>query len=363
MWSAAENRHVVMSEKEQRRKGYPNVRRLRTRAMRGKARAGRPNARDYNAGEGHRLAARRDAYLAWLESRNLAAMTIDHRRAELETFFAWSAERGLDDPREITLAILEAYQRSVSRYRKANGKPLANRTQRKRLATVQDYFRYLVRHGVLGANPASELVLPKKETRLPEEALTQSQIDDLLNVPDTADPLGVRDRAMLELFYATAVRRSELARLEVRDLNREAATLRVRLGKGKKDRVLPVGSAALHWCERYLEEVRPRLEIDTSVQTLFLTGYGEGFHPNALGYLVGKHLRKAGIEKGGPHLIRHTCAQHLLEGGADIRYIQKLLGHASLETTAIYTEMSVEALRRVYSACHPAETRWREKGR
>jgi integrase/recombinase XerD len=349
--------------KEDREKGYNNVRRLRTRAQRGKAKGGRPDSKTDAQGDGLELAAQRDDYLGWLQARNLSPETVDHRRGDLETFFAWAAERGLARPAEITLAILEAFQRHVSNHRKQNGKPLANRTQRKRLATVQDYFRYLVRHGILPANPASELVLPKKENRLPEEALTQSQIDNVLNVPDVADPLGIRDRAMLELLYATAIRRSELARLETRDLNREAATLRVRLGKGKKDRVVPVGSAALHWCERYLEEVRPRLEIDARETVLFLTGYGAGFHPNALGYLVGKHLRAAAIEKGGPHLIRHTCAQHLLDGGADIRYIQKLLGHASLETTAIYTEMSVEALRRVYSACHPAERRWREKGR
>ncbi len=159
------------------------------------------------------------------------------------------------------------------------------------------------------ANPASELVLPKKESRLPEQALTLSQIDDVLNAPDVGDALGLRDRAMLELLYATAIRRSELARLEVGDLNREAATLRVRLGKGKNDRVVPVGTRALHWCERYVEEVRPRLEIVSGEQTLFLTRYGEGFHPNALGYLIAKHLCKAGIEKGGSHLLRHAPAR------------------------------------------------------
>jgi integrase/recombinase XerD len=349
--------------KEEREKGYRNIRRLRTRAQRGKAKGGRPDNKPDAQGDGLELAAERDAYLGWLQGRNLAAETIDHRRGDLELFFAWAAERDLTTPQQITLAILEAYQRHVSQYRKQNGKPLANRTQRKRLSTVQDYFRYLVRHGILQANPASELVLPKKESRLPEQSLTLAQIDDVLNVPDIADSLGIRDRAMLEVLYATAIRRSELARLETQDLNREAATLRVRLGKGKKDRIVPIGARALHWCERYIEEVRPRLQIDHAVGTLFLTGYGEGFHPNALGYLIGKYLRGGGVEKGGAHIIRHTCAQHLLEGGADIRYIQKLLGHASLETTAIYTEMSVEALRRVYSACHPAETRWKEKGR
>ena len=343
-------------------KGYSNVRRLRSRVERGQAKGGRPDAKPDAQAEGFELASHRDDYFAWLEGRNFSPETIDHRRDDLGLFFAWSAERGLAAAGEITLAILEAYQRHIARYRKKNGKPLANRTQRKRLGTVQDYFRWLVRQGILQANPASELILPRKETRLPEQALSLSQIDEVLSQPATPDPLGIRDRAMLELLYATAIRRSELARLEVGDLNREAATLRVRLGKGKKDRVVPVGVRALRWCERYLEEVRPRLEITAHVPTFFLTGYGEGFHPNALGYLVRKYLRAAGIAKGGPHLIRHTCATHLLEGGADIRYIQKLLGHASLDTTAIYTEMSVEALRRVYSACHPAERRWKEKG-
>ena len=263
----------------------------------------------------------------------------------------------------MTLAILEAYQRHVIRYRKANGKPLANRTIHKRIGAVQDYFRWLVRNGILPANPASELILPKKEARLPEQALTLPQVDNLLNQPDVSDPLGIRDRAMLELLYATALRRSELARLEAPDLNREAATLRVRQGKGGKDRVVPVGGRALRWCERYAEEVRPRLVIDSGELTFFLTGYGAAFHPNALGSLIARYFRAADIAKGGAHLLRHTCATHLLEGGADIRYIQKLLGHASLETTAIYTEMSVESLRRVYAECHPAERRWRESSR
>ena len=352
-----------MGKKEEREKGYNNVRRLRSRVQRGKAKGGRPDAKPDAQADGLELAAWRDDYLSWLTARNLSPETVDHRRGELELFFAWAAERDLLTPQAITLAILEAYQRHVASYRKQNGKPLANRSQRKRLASVQDYFRYLVRHGILQANPASELILPKKESRLPEQSLTLAQMDNILGVPDVDDALGLRDRAMLELLYATAIRRSELARLEAQDFHREAATLRVRLGKGKKDRIVPVGSRALHWCERYLEEVRPRLQIEHSVGTLFLTGYGEGFHPNALGYLIAKTMRAADIEKGGAHLIRHTCAQHLLDGGADIRYIQKLLGHASLETTAIYTEMSVESLRRVYSACHPAETRWKEKGR
>lgn len=346
-----------------RKQGYQNVRRLRTRMERGKAKGGRPDRSGSELPGEYELAAHRDSYLEWLESRSLSGETIDHRRGDLDLFFAWALERGVRDAPQVTLAILESYQKHVACYRKANGKPLATRSQRKRLGAVQDYFRFLVRHGILSANPASDLIMPKKEARLPEQALTIHQVDAVLAVPDIDDELGIRDRAMLELLYATAIRRSELAGLKVEDLNREAGTLIIRLGKGKKDRIVPVGSCAMHWCERYLEEVRPKLEIDASERALFLTGYGAGFHPNALGYTIRKRIRAAGIEKGGAHLMRHSCAQHLLEGGADIRYIQKLLGHASLETTAIYTEMSVEALRRVYSACHPAEKRWKEKGR
>lgn len=344
-----------------RRKGYSNVRRLRTRAVRGGKKAGAPNAKDYTAGEGSELAAHRPAYLAWLASRNLSTMTIDHRRGDLELFFAWAELRGLSGPHEVTLAVLETYQRHVSRHRKKDGKPLAGRTQRKRLGAVQDYFRYLVRHAVIPANPASELVMPRKESRLPEQALAASQIAELMDAPDVDDPLGLRDRAMLELLYATAIRRGELAALGRGDLNTANAVLHVRQGKGKKDRVVPAGSRALHWCGRYLDEVRPLLEVAGGGDALFLTGYGEGFHPNALGYLISKYLRAAGIEKGGAHLLRHTCATHMLEGGADIRFIQRMLGHASLETTAIYTEMSAEALRRVYEASHPAEVGWKER--
>lgn len=354
-----------MSEKPNnrgRKKGYKNVRRLRTRAERGKAKGGRPDESASKLPEEYELAAQRVPYLEWLESRSLSPETIDHRRDDLELFFTWAFERGISDALQISLPVLESYQKHVARYKKANGKPLATRSQRKRLGAVKDYFRFLVRHGILPANPASELIMPKKEARLPEQALTLHQVDEVLAVPDISDELGLRDRTMLELLYATAIRRSELARLEVDDLNRETGTLRV-MGKGKKERILPVGSAAMHWCERYLEEVRPKLEIDSAERTLFLTGYGAGFHPNALGYTIQKRLRAAGVEKGGAHILRHSCAQHMLEGGADIRYIQKLLGHASLETTAIYTEMSVEALRRVYSACHPAERRWKQKGR
>jgi len=343
-----------------RTKGFDNVRRLRTRATRGKAQGGTtPRA---VAAPRNELSAGREPYLRWLEGRKLATETLHHRRADLDQFFTWADAHGIQSAPEVTLAVLESYQRWLGRYRKKDGKPLSSRTLRGRLATLQDYFRWLVRHGLLGANPASELVLPRKVRRLPEQGLSLARIDALMSAPDLGDPLGVRDRAMLETLYGTALRLGELARLSLDDLHLETRTLHVREGKGGKDRLVPLGERTRHWLLRYLEETRPRLELDPGVRTVFLTGYGEGFHSVALGAAIRKYLRAADVAKGGAHLLRHTCATHLLEGGADIRYIQKLLGHASLETTAIYTEMSVEALRQVFEACHPAEKRWKERG-
>jgi len=345
--------------KEERKKGFENIRRLRTRAKRGKAQGA--TITKSSGAPTNNLSEPRDTYLQWLEGRKLAEQTIEHRRAALNQFFTWADNHGVTNSNEVTLAMLESYQRWLGRYRKKDGKPLSGRTLRQRLSTLQGYFRYLVRHGLLGANPASELILPRKETRLPEQALSTHQIDALMSVPDLDDPLGIRDRTMLELFYGTALRLGELQKLELHDIQQSKKTLLVRQGKGKKDRIVPVGERAMHWLEKYLDEVRPKLELRLETQAAFLTGYGEAFHPNALGYLIRKHLRAADIAKGGAHLLRHSCATHMLEGGADIRYIQKLLGHASLETTAIYTEMNVESLRQVFAACHPAEKRWKEK--
>ena len=199
------------------------------------------------------------------------------------------------------------------------------------------------------------------EKRLPAEALSLREVETILAVPNLADPLGIRDRAILEMLYSCGLRRAELARLEIADLNRDRRTLRIRQGKGKKDRVIPIGQRALAWAERYVAEVRPRLCLDTRQRALFLTGYGGPFNPDVLSRMATEFIRKAEIGRPGScHLFRHTCATHLLEGGADIRFIQQLLGHEKLETTAIYTEVSIKQLQEVHARCHPAEQPLRE---
>lgn len=160
---------------------------------------------------------------------------------------------------------------------------------------------------------------------------------------------------MLELFYSTGIRRTELCRLDLPDVNTERRTVHVRQGKGKKDRMVPVGLRAIEWIERYLKEVRPRLCLDTRTQALFLTGYGDAFNPDVLSRMVSGWLTQAGLKrKGCCHVLRHSCATHMLDNGADIRFIQQLLGHEKLETTAICTEVSIKQLQEVHARCHPS---------
>lgn len=293
-------------------------------------------------------------YLHYLTSRNYSPFTIERRGQALRRFLEWTLERGIARADEITLPILEAYQGWLWRYRKPDGKTMSINTQRGELNIMQRYFSWLVRQRVILSNPASELELPRKENLLPPEALTLRQIGSVMSVPDITDALGIRDRAILETFYSTGIRRAELTKLRLEDLNHERATLRV-FGKGNKERIVPVGKKALHWLDRYLEEVRPRLVIRADVRALFLTGLGEAFPAQGLGQHVSALMRRAEVPKGGAHLLRHTCATHLLEGGADQRFIQQLLGHASADTTALYAQVSITQLQQVHARCHPAE--------
>ncbi len=335
------------------RTGYNAVRWMRQRGQ--AKRGGNERPEDGLDRSPETLTAHAEHYLEWLRIHNRTESSVESKWKELTPFLRWCEERGLKVPQGITRSMLESYQRWLWRYRKANGQPLGVSTQRGRLSTVKIFFAWLCKQRILEANPASELELPRVEKRLPVEALARSEVETLLCVPDIADPLGLRDRAMLELFYSTGIRRSELVHLDLYDLKAEKRLLHIRQGKGRKDRVVPVGTRALMWVQRYLDEVRPLLVLDPGVQALFLSGYGDAFNPQVLGRIVSKHIKAADLGRaGGAHLLRHTCATHLLEGGADIRYIQQLLGHEKLETTAIYTEVSIVQLQAVHERCHPA---------
>lgn len=338
-------------------RGYEATKRLRSRSR--KSRGGKAKeALFFDRSCLDSLARQSDDYVEWLSIRNYTEDTVEDRRFSLDWFLSWCQERSLSKSSTITLPILESYQRSLHRYRKANGKPLGASSQRNRLTAVRDFFRWLCRSGRIPWNPASELELPRPEKRLPEDPPSPSQIEAVLAQPDLSDPLGLRDRTMMELFYSTGMRRFEIVNLQSHDPNFERKIIRIRQGKGKKDRVAPVGERALSWLERYLDEVRPLLAVKRGESALFLSSYGEAFNPDVLSRKVSKYIKNADMGKSGScHLFRHACATHMHEAGADIRFIQQLLGHEKLETTQIYTEVSIKQLQEVHRRTHPASSR------
>jgi integrase/recombinase XerD len=293
-------------------------------------------------------------YLEWMRMKNYSAHTVDSYRYAIESFTEWAAVRAVTRPNEVTKPILERYQRHLYHRRKTNGRPLAFKSQVTRLLPLKSFFKWLARQNVLLWNPASELELPRPERRLPKHVLNREEAERVIAQPDVNDELGLRDRAILETLYATGVRRSELVALAVSDLDIERGTLMVRLGKGKKDRMIPISERAIGWIDKYLADARPSLVVDPKVATLFLSHFGEAIAPSHLTARVRAYVEAAEIGKRGAcHLFRHTMATLMLEGGADIRFVQEMLGHASLETTEIYTRVSIRKLKAIYEATHP----------
>ena len=251
--------------------------------------------------------------------------------------------------------MIERYQRRLFYYRKRDGGRLSLSSQSHWLTAVRSWFDWLTRERLIDQNPAAEMQLPREEKRLPRHALSLTEAEAVLAQADITTALGLRDRAMLETLYSTGLRRAELLSLELSDLDRERTTVLVRRGKGNKDRFVPIGIRALAWIDKYLREARPQLVDDSATAILFLTSTGRGLHPNHLSALVRRYLEGAGIAKPGAcHLFRHCVATLMLERGADVRFIQAMLGHSSLATTQIYTHVSIGKLCQVHRKTHPA---------
>lgn len=315
---------------------------------RGRAPAERPIA------EPGTLGAHAAAYGAWMEERHYSPRTVRMARVYLGYFAAWAAERGIVRPSEVTLPIVERYQRHLFHHRKANGKPLSWVSQAGRLGSVKGLFRYLVRQHVVLSNPASDLVMPRPERRLPKHVLTASEMEAVLAIPYLGGALGLRDRALLEMLYATGMRRSEVLSLKLDDVDLERGTVVVRQGKNNKDRVLPVGERAMAWLDKYLREVRAGWACGDDEAVVFLGHTGLPLAPEYVTHRVREIVEAAKIGKRGScHLFRHTMATLMLENGADVRYVQEMLGHASLETTSLYTRVSIRMLTQVHAATHP----------
>jgi integrase/recombinase XerD len=309
-------------------------------------------------------------FLQWMAARHFSEYSIKLRRIELGYFIAWCEERSVQRPDDVTRALLERYRQAVFNHRRQDkspqqGQPLSWQTQTKRLIAVRVFFQWLTRQHYLLYNPASELELPRAQQRLPRHVLTVAEVEQVLNAIDVHDEsgLGIRDRAMLETLYSTGMRRGELVALALNDVDLERGTLLIRQGKYNKDRVVPIGERACRWIEKYVHTVRAdyldAMQPDAGV--LFLATHGEAMQGKQLSGIVKKAIEAADLERfrtthpnAACHLFRHACATHMLEAGADIRFIQALLGHADLSTTEVYTRVSILQLKAVHDRTHPA---------
>jgi integrase/recombinase XerD len=294
------------------------------------------------------------AFLQRLRDRDYAESTVNQRRSYLNDFIEWAEARSLSRPTELTRDVLERYQRHLANRRTKADKPMSFRTQCGHLSALRAWFRWLVRYQHIVHNTAQDLELPRLPHPLPQHVLTNSEAEEIINQTDIMSPLGVRDRSILETFYSTGIRRTELVNLHLHDVDTVRGVLAVRRGKGRKDRMVPIGARALAWLEKYRTEVRPQLLENEAQTALYLTRFGGPFSASYLSKLVSDYVTAAVHQEGSCHRFRHALATSMLEHGADSRFIQAMLGHAKLETTQIYTRVSITKLKEVHERTHPS---------
>jgi integrase/recombinase XerD len=303
----------------------------------------------------------------WLGAINYSPKTRVNYLRDVKGFITWLADNtSLASIVEVTPAELQQYQMAIYNYERVaqtsvcgdgEKKRLAVGTQACRLAAVRKFFSWLAAEQQIAYNPASALQPPKQPQRLPANVLTRSEAKRLIESTPTIRPRDIRDRAILEVLYSTGIRRAELIALTIYDVDFDNATLRIERGKGGSTRIVPLTETARSALKLYLEEARGVFARETTQTRLFVSSRSGGPLDDAdIVRIVEKAARRAKIKKHiTPHTLRHTCATHLLKGKADIRQIQKLLGHRRLSSTEVYTHVEISDLREVISRCHPRE--------
>lgn len=297
------------------------------------------------------LQARR--YLRWMEQTGYRSTTIHTRTKYLDWFVDWCAQRAIYRPEEVDAVLALRYQRYWFEYRKADGRPLSFDSQNDRITAVRELYRYLRKQGVVLYSAFDDLTLARCDDRLPRAVLSVEQVAAVLAQPDLKTVMGLRDRAMLEVFYATGIRRAELLGLCLFDLDFANTSLFIRNTKNRTDRKIPISLRALEWVEKYLQQVRP-LFVKENVAEVFLSQQGFVLEASYLTSIVSGYMRSSDIPQGSCHAFRHSCATHMLEHGADLRYVQEMLGHKDVSSTQIYTRVSLTKLKDVYAQSHPS---------
>jgi site-specific recombinase XerD len=285
-----------------------------------------------------------DAYLDWMRARGASAATVRAYAADLGQLERWLSAAGLT-PERADAGTLRRYAAHLGTLRYAPA------TAARKLSAVRGAYAWMQDRGVIERSPAALIPGPRRARTLPA-TLSADEVARLLDAPAGAEPRDLRDRALLELLYGCGLRAAEACDLDMRDLRLEAGSLRV-TGKGSKQRVVPIGGAAEAAIERYLARGRPRMVTGGRCERLFVSVRGRPLHPSDVRRALLRALERAGVAQRSPHALRHTFATHLLEGGADLRSIQDMLGHASVGTTQVYTHVSVRHLRTAHANAHP----------
>jgi integrase/recombinase XerD len=281
----------------------------------------------------------------WLED-GLSRNTLDSYRRDLRQFGSWlEAQDGCD--------LLSAGQAQIQEYLAHKFRARARASSAARLlSSLKRFYRHAVRQNLISADPTLRIEAPKLPRSLPK-TLTEADVENLLSAPAVDEPLGLRDRAMLEVLYASGLRVSELVTLSVPQVSRDMGVVRV-LGKGSKERLVPLGEEALGWLERYLRESRPALLGQRVSDALFVTARAAAMTRQSFWHLIKRYALQAGLNKPiSPHTLRHAFATHLLNHGADLRVVQLLLGHSDISTTQIYTHVARERMKQLHAKHHP----------
>lgn len=291
-----------------------------------------------------------------LEMENYSAKTISDYLNQLQFFLRYLQKANMEELSQIDKENIHQYQLYLYN-NQAKGKSLSLETQYARLVPLKTFFRWLVKRGYFLYDPTTQLELPKRKKNLPKGIMTRIEINRILAQPDPETSLGLRDKAILELLYSTGIRNSELRNLTIYDVDTNHGELRINQGKGRKDRIIPLGEIAAKYLETYLQNSRPKLVKEKKEHNLlFVSKNGQKLTLANLLWLIAKYTNQAKITKHiTAHSFRHTCATHMLRGKSNLRYIQELLGHSSIATTQIYTRVEVSDLKREHKRCHPRE--------
>ncbi len=295
-------------------------------------------------------------YIQSLKVLNRSDITIKELDRKLGKFFEYLAQHDITQIDQVTKDIISNWQIELYQHINNKGKPNGIPHQNKMMAAVKQFFKFLKERDYIVSDPAKDIQYAKEPKTLPKSIFTPSEARKIIHTPDTKCVFGYRDRTILEVLYSTAIRNSELCKLTIDDVDYNDGLLRINQGKGKKDRMVPLGKISCRYLENYIKSVRPELIKDPYNNGLFLTSRGNNMNSDTLWRLVKKYARKARIKKNvHPHTFRHTCATAMLKNKANIRIIQELLGHAFLNATQIYTHVSITDLKMIHKQCHPRE--------